>query len=95
MTGALAILLYGELNTKAHDKAKKHNDQPMGRVIFNGILVNGYWAVREKAEDSGDGFSTMARARRLVLSSSAARRTPLTASWSMALPRIGMASANS
>ena len=55
MTDALAILLYGELNTKAHDRAKKRSDQTVGQVIFIGVLVKGYWAVREKAEGSAGG----------------------------------------
>jgi hypothetical protein len=55
VTDALAILLYGELDTKAHDRAKKLSDQTMGPVIFNGVLVKGYWAVREQAEGSAGG----------------------------------------
>ena len=48
----IVMLLYGEFGDRARDEAVKHKDVPMGEVIFNGILVGGYWAVRHTADDS-------------------------------------------
>lgn len=55
--GASIVMLIGDPNGRVDDRAQRqaaaNNHIPEGKVIFDGRLVGGYWAVTARAPDDG------------------------------------------